>query len=341
MSERHDIEGVLSPLQIERDDRELRLSLPEGPVVAFEEVLRGVLSSRVAAEIVAYASNPLSPALFVSFRRSSPEARAMLREAGIAFAGEDGNVFVRANGVYVERGDGVLQRGDVIGFAARPEPSARNPFANRSSRVPRWMLGHPDSDVSPASLGRETQLNPAAVSRILTALEDDALITRVDAAPNRGRERWVRLTRALGLLEEWLPVWQRRRIKRWRWDIGAREVEETLDALRAFEHRRDWTVGGLAGAALASRAVEPVSVTVWASEDAAERMLETWDPVDTREGRGTIELALAPDPWTLGLGRVVDGLAIADPAQLWLDCASQGERALEAADAVAQVMSWT
>jgi hypothetical protein len=107
------------------------------------------------------------------------------------------------------------------------------------------MLSHPDSEVSPALLARETELNPAAVSRILTALEE-----------------------------------------------------------------------------------------------ALERMVEAWDPIDTRGGRGTVELTLAPDPWTLGLGRVVDGLPLADPAQLWLDCASQGERALEAADAVAQIMSW-
>jgi DNA-binding MarR family transcriptional regulator len=340
MLERHDIKSVLSPLKVARRGRELRLSLPEGPVAEFEEVSRGALSSRLAAEIVAYASNPLSPRLFVVFRRSSPEARAMLREAGIAFAGEDGHVFVRAPGVYVERGDGSPQRSDAAGFDDR-EAGVRNPFANRSSRVPRWMLGHPDSDVSPASLARHTQLNPAAVSRILTALEEAALISRVDAAPARGRERRVRLTRALPLLEEWLPVWERRRIKRWRWDIGAREVEEALDGLRAFEHRDDWTVGGLAGAALVSRAVEPISITVWASVDVAERMVETLDPVDTRGGRGTIEIALASDPWTLGLGRVIDGLPIADPAQLWLDCASQGERALEAADAVVQVMSWS
>jgi hypothetical protein len=50
---------------------------------------------------------------------------------------------------------------------------------------------------------------------------------------------------------------------------------------------------------------------------------------------------VAPDPWTVGLSRPVRGLPIADPAQLWLDCASEAERALKAADAVAQVMSWS
>jgi hypothetical protein len=54
-----------------------------------------------------------------------------------------------------------------------------------------------------------------------------------------------------------------------------------------------------------------------------------------------MEVALATDRWTLELSRVVDDLPIADPVQLWLDCASEGERALEVADAVAQIMSWS
>lgn len=337
----HDIAGMLSPLELERSGRALHVRLPEGPEAVFEEVTREALSSRLAAEIVAYASNPRAPRLFVSFRRSSPAARAMLREAGIAFAGEDGKVFLRAPGLYVERDDDASRSTGIAELDTGRESRIRNPFANRGSRVPRWMLDHPDAEVSPALLARETELNAAAVSRILTALEDAALIASVEGAASRGRERRVLLTRALPMLEQWLPAWERRRIKRWRWEIGARDVEEALDLLRRFESQGDWTVGGLAGAALLSRVVEPVSVTVWVSMEAVGRMVEAWDPIETRGGRGTVELALAPDAWTLGLARVLDGLPLADPAQLWLDCASQGERALEAADAVAQIMSWT
>jgi hypothetical protein len=50
---------------------------------------------------------------------------------------------------------------------------------------------------------------------------------------------------------------------------------------------------------------------------------------------------LAPDPWTLKLARPVNGLPVADPVQLWLDTASQGERALEAAEAVADHANWS
>ena len=48
----------------------------------------------------------------------------------------------------------------------------------------------------------------------------------------------------------------------------------------------------------------------------------------------------APDPWTIQLARDHAELPIADLVQLWLDCSSEGERPIEAADAVAQEMGW-
>ncbi len=111
--------------------------------------------------------------------------------------------------------------------------------------------------------------------------------------------------------------------------------------LRAVDEPHEWAIGGLAGAARLSRVVEPVTATLWVSAEALEHLAVVLKPLDARGGRGTVELGLTPDPWTLGLARSVDELPIADPVQLWLDCASEGERALEAADAVAQIMSWS
>jgi hypothetical protein len=46
---------------------------------------------------------------------------------------------------------------------------------------------------------------------------------------------------------------------------------------------------------------------------------------------------LSEGPWS----QPVDGLPVSDPVQLWLDCSSEGERALEAADTVAAVAGWS
>jgi hypothetical protein len=55
---------------------------------------------------------------------------------------------------------------------------------------------------------------------------------------------------------------------------------------------------------------------------------------------GALRIAVAPDPWVLQLARDVDGVPVADSVQLWLDCATAGERALEAAEALAGEMGW-
>lgn len=342
MQQRHAIPDLPDPVIVEWDDRELHVALPEGKAASFRPMRELALSSRRATEIAAVAGNARSPRLFVLFRRSSPEARAILRDAEVSFAGDDGHVFVRAPGIYVERGDLTPLRGsDVAPVDLGPTPEIRNPFAIRSSRVPRWMLNHADEQFSPSSLAKNVDLNPAAISRILTSLGDAAVIREVTSAPQRGRSRVVELTRPLALLEEWLPLWQRRRIHRRRWDVGAHDVAEVLRILRTLDDRDGWALGGLVGASTLSRAVEPAAVTLWASAQAVERLAGSLGPVESRGGRGTVEVALVPDPWTLELARTVDDLPIADPVQLWLDCATEGERALEAADAVAQLMSWS
>ena len=343
MSIRHELPNFPGGLTATSADDELSVALPGGPAASFRPISEGSLSSRRAAEIAEYASNELAPRLFVVFRRSSPAARSLLREAGVSFAGDDGYVFVHAPGIHVERDDPLLPRGGSTAWAdATPERAVRNPFSNRSSRVARFMLGHPDQEFSPTSLAQATELNAAAVSRILTALEDAAFIAAAESDPVRGRKRTVVLRRPLALLEEWLPLWQRRRIQRLRWDIGARDADEALQLLAKVDQGgAEWAVGGLAGAATLNRAVEPASVALWVRPEAVESLATAVRPVQSRGGRGTVEVALAPDPWTLGLSRPVNRLPIADPVQLWLDCASEGERALEAADAVAQVMSWS
>ena len=341
MAARHELPDLPSVVVIDESNDELRIGLPEGSEATFRPVWLASLSSRRAAEIVAYSSNEISPPLFVMFRRSSPDARSALRDAGISFAGEDGYVFVRAPGVYVERDRPVPRRRNQISGVEADHKAVRNPFATRSSRVPRWMLNFPDQAFSPSSIARAVELNPAAVSRILSALEDAAFIGETESGPGPGRKRAVALRRSLALLEDWLPVWQRRRIQRWQWDIGAHGVEEALRIIRAVDDQSGWATGGLAGAAILSRAVEPAGVTLWVSPDAVESLAEALQPIEARGGRGRVELALAPDPWTLGLARPVEGLPVADPVQLWLDCASEGERALEAADAVAHLMSWS
>jgi hypothetical protein len=60
----------------------------------------------------------------------------------------------------------------------------------------------------------------------------------------------------------------------------------------------------------------------------------------SRPASGRITAQLAPDPFVLSMATDHDGIQVADPVQLYLDCRLAGERALEAADAIRTEMRW-
>ncbi len=342
MPTRHDVPKLPPPLVAETSDDALRVSLPDGASASFLLVFVPSLTRRAAEPILDRAKDASKKRIFVSYRQASADARDALRAAGISFAGQDGRVFVHAPGLFVER-DALprLRPDDQWQLGVEGETPVRNPFAKRSSRVPRWLLLNRTESFSLSDLARDIELNPAAVSRVVRGLEEAALVREQEGGAS-GRRRNVRLERPLALLEAWLPYWQRRRIRHRHWDIGARDVDEALRLLaEATGDRPDgWAVGGLAGAAMVRRAVEPADVLLWTTVDEAERLAKILQPEPARTSRGGLRVAVAPDPWTLGLSYQLNGLPVADSVQLWLDCASEGERALEAAEAVAQASSW-
>jgi hypothetical protein len=343
MSARQRIPDLPAPLVAQALDHELEVGLPEGPRTTFVLMAVPSLTKHAAADIVERASGESARQILVSYRDSSAEARAALRDAGISFAGEDGRLFLRAPGLFIERDEPPRTRSprrweiDLGDFG-----SVRNPFAKRSSRIPRWLLLHHHESFSIGQLAHAAELNPAATSRIVRALEEGAFVSEgppdIDA-----RRRQVRLQRPRALLDAWLPDWQRRRVRQQRWDIGARDAYEALDLLRDFSRGQTggWAIGGVAGAALVRKAVEPAEVLVWLTAEEREALASTLQPETGRPGRGTLRIAIAPDPWTVRLARPITGVPVADAVQLWLDCASEGERALEAADAVARTAGWS
>ena len=113
----------------------------------------------------------------IAFERSSPEARAVLRERRASYAAGDGELFVYAPPVFVER----PPRRKVVPVGAAPAA----PFANRASRVPRWLLLHANDQPSFRELATRLELSEAMVSRTMRALADDGLVA-IGSEP-RGR----------------------------------------------------------------------------------------------------------------------------------------------------------
>jgi hypothetical protein len=338
MLNRHDQAVIVpSPLCAVVVGDRVRIGLPEGPEVDFRLIRISSLVARTAAEVV---GRGVDEPVIVSYGRASAEAREVLQVAGVSYVGEDGRVFLRAPGLFVERSE-PLRRADSGGLRARELDALRNPFAKRSSRVPRWLLLHPTQAFSLGELADNVDLDPAAVSRVVRALEDSGHIED-DRSVATGRRRQVRVRSANALLDAWLPLWESRRMTQRRWDIGARDPQAAvaLVAEALASQAGSWALGGLVGAAMVRRAVEPTETLVWTTLDGLSTLEELLVPGPARGGRGSLRVAVAPDPWTLRLADEIDGRPVADAVQLWLDCASGGERALEAADAVAQDAGW-
>jgi hypothetical protein len=269
----------------------------------------------------------------IVFERSSPQARELLRRRGVSYAAADGELFVHAPPVHVER------PGRRSAIAPSAVPAA--PFAIRSSRVARWLLLHTGERPSFRELADAVELSEAMVSRTVRALADEGLVA-VEADPADRRRRRVRLRGTQALLDAFEDAARPRRPRRVNWDIGARDAAEAIDRLRTAGKRLrlPYAVSGVAGAAFVRRVVEPSGVSVWIAGDDLDRWAEELVPVAARPAPGRISVLLAPDPFVLSLAAKYDGVQVADPVQLYLDCRRAGERALEAAEAIRSEMEW-
>jgi DNA-binding MarR family transcriptional regulator len=315
-------------LHLDVGARNATLELDGQHVATFAVQREAVLTAARARELAV----DRDQRLLIVVDRSSPDARRLLREQRISYAAANGELFLHAPPVHVERPG----RRAVVSTAV---PTA--PFAIRSSRVPRWLLLNRDARPTIRELSTAVELSEAMVSRTVRALADDGLVG-VEPDPADARLRRVRPRNTSALLDAFEQAIANRRPRRSTWDIGARSPEQALDLLRHAADRLElpYAVGGLAGAALIRRTVEPTDVAIWVPRDAMDRWAGELMATPARAGHGTLTAHAASDPFVLTLTSSLDGLQVADPVQLYLDCRRLGERALDAADAIRDEMSW-
>jgi DNA-binding transcriptional ArsR family regulator len=309
--------------------RRATLETSDGVLARFR-VKRVDTVSRASAERLSQELRPGVDPPLLAFRTASLEARALLRERGISYVGEDGEWFLLAPPVYVER--------PPTRVAPLLPAEVRSPFSTRASRVPRWLLLHTEARPSLTELARAVE---PTVSRTAGALADAGLIELITDTRN-SRIKRVRARNTGALLDglersRWLA-----RVRRHTWDVGAR------DASMALAHWRQsadlaavpYAIGGPAGAALRERILEPADVLVWVRVEDLAIWREHLLAESGRPTQGSITVQLVPDPFLFALAEDFDGLEVADPVQLYLDCRRAGERALEAAEAIREAMGW-
>jgi len=88
------------------------------------------------------------------------------------------------------------------------------------------------------------------------------------------------------------------------------------------------------------RVVEPADVLVWIDRADLGAWAERLVAEPARRAPGRVTVSVAPDPFVLTLASEHEGIRLADSVQLYLDCRRAGERALEAAEAIRELMRW-
>jgi hypothetical protein len=289
--------------------------------------------TRAAAEELVKEARASRRRIMIAFERSSPEARAYLRDRRASYAAADGEVFLYEPPLYVER----PPRRKVVPVG--PPPVA--PFANRASRVPRWLLLHATDQPSFRELATRLEVSEAIVSRTMRALADDGLVS-IGSDPADARRRLAQLPEPARLLDAFERAVALRRPRRVTWEIGARDAPDAMKTLQTTARKLNapYAVGGVAGASLLRHVIEPVDVVVWIRRDDADPWAKELAPITSRPAPGRVTVQLARDPFVLSLASDRNGIQVADPVQLYLDCRAAGERALEAADAIRVEMRW-
>jgi hypothetical protein len=274
--------------------------------------------------------------LIVRFRRASPDAKRTLLERGIHYASDDGEISVLDPPIVIRQSASRGRRQTKVGR------QDRRPFARKASRVSRWLLLHPRQTFNVRQLARHTNLSEGAVSTTVRELHD-RLLVEVMRDPDDARVRLIRAAEPMLLLQAWEREWELQRIRTTDWDIGTNDVGDTLRHVReaaSTDPSLKWAVGGTAGAAKIVRSVEPADVLLWVGTNDLADWEEILVPAPGRGRRGTLRLAIAPDPYIFELTETFDEVPVADRVQLYLDTSREGERALEAADALRRVSRW-
>jgi DNA-binding MarR family transcriptional regulator len=235
----------------------------------------------------------------------SPRTRALLAADGMNYVDLTGNALVRLEnpGVYIQ----------TEGAARDPSPVPRGTArlgGRKAARVIRALL-----DVSPpygvSELARATGLTPGYVSRLLDALDQDALIER----SKRGRVETVDLA---GLLRRWAQTYDLLKTNAAESFLAARGAQAALDGLERVRGVGQRAVTGSFAAVKLVAVAAPALLAVYCEQVAAVAEALELLPAD----QGANVVLLQPfDP--VVFERVTDGedgVPVVSPSQVAVDC---------------------
>lgn len=268
--------------------------------------------------------SPAAQPLLVSSYLGRP-MRAWLRSQGVWFADLAGNRFFFGPGLLVDRE-----------VADRPESAkerAPSVFADRNSRVLRYLVPRPAIRIGIRELARKIDLSPAAVSVGLKRLREMGYL-----AADLGE---IRLQDRESLFEEWVSFYRprfRRQVEE-RFYVHARSAEAVVDLLRSqpLAKKNGYGLSLHAGASLVAPYVQFREVHIDVAPEAKPFALRLLKALSAQQPSGEANLIfLAPFYKNSFLfeSRMIKGVRVVSDIQLYLDLSCFPQRGSEQAQVI-------
>jgi hypothetical protein len=248
----------------------------------------------------------------------SPRVAELCWEHGVGYLDEAGNCRIAAPGLYIQ----VTGRRNT-----RPDTRPLNdPFSKKSSRIVRVLLADPGRGWQVQELAEEAEVSLGLASKVKGALVREAFVEE--------RNRQVHVRDAAALLEAWR---QRYKVQAEALPLYAMaRPQETEERVAAWCRANGvpYALTQLAGAWRVAPAVRYERSTVYLAgdlePDALAALLRAADAKAVESG-ANLSLWVTPDRSVFYRQRVVDGINVVSPLQLYLDLQSVAGRGNEAA----------
>lgn len=269
-----------------------------GATGEFDVVVREELDPRSAIAL----DDPARPT-FVFARWLSKRTRTILSDCGFSYGDDTGNISLslQAPEIYI-RLDGATQ-----------DPSPK-PIKGPNLRGPKaWALLRTLIEVQPpytvSELAAAVDTDPGYVSRVLTALSEELLLTR----PPRGKVQHVEWEALLRQLTTSYSLLDANETTNW---VASAGPEQFLDDLGASKLKQ-WAVTGSFAAARVASVAAPEIAVVYA--DDPERIADTLRLRQVRNG-GNVVIARPYDQIVFERNTTTDNITYVSPVQAAIDC---------------------
>jgi hypothetical protein len=242
------------------------------------------------------------PAMLAPFLTKSQQE--WLRQAGVAYVDLEGNAWIQAKGVYVDK---VGPRVESL-----RRPVAPNPFSDKASVVLRQLLlSRAPSGVR--EMAGVTGLSAGYVSKVVSRLLDLGYVSS-------GTEGKTILADADAVLKDWASAYDFSKNRMSGYFCRAREATEVIERIRKWSPEIDYALTAQAGAYLVSPYASFDRVDLYVSKQEDVEALVDGLGLEQVERGGNLFAGVPYYRHSAFFGaRVITGLKVVSDLQLYLD----------------------